>query len=96
MMAAESLCKSEHTEHMSPAGTFTQGNGSAAGQLQGIPPIWDTPGAIACGTSLTHAYGHKAWRIYIFIYFTQGAHGLAQAQQGTRGPLMPARSPSYV
>ena len=43
-------------------------HGSAAGQPQGIPPIWDTPGAIAYGASLTHAYGHKAWRIYLFIY----------------------------
>jgi hypothetical protein len=43
-------------------------HGSAAGQPQGITPIWDTPGAIACGASLTHAYGHKAWRIYLFIY----------------------------
>ncbi len=41
--------------------------GSAAGQPQGIPPICNTPGAIACGASLTHAYGHKAWRIYFFI-----------------------------
>jgi hypothetical protein len=31
---------------------------------------WDTPGAIACGASLTHAYGHKAWRIYLFTYLT--------------------------
>jgi hypothetical protein len=42
--------------------------GSASGQPQGNPPIWDTPGAIACGASLSHAYGHKAWRIYSFIY----------------------------
>jgi hypothetical protein len=42
-------------------------NGSTEGQPQGNPPIWDTPGAIACGASLTHAYGHKAWSIKLFI-----------------------------
>jgi hypothetical protein len=29
---------------------------------------WARAGAIACGASLTHAHGHKAWRIYLSIY----------------------------
>jgi hypothetical protein len=60
-----------------PHAFFYLGNGSAAGQPQGTPPIWDTPGAIACGASLTHAYGHKAWRIYLFIYLGIGYTGHA-------------------
>ncbi len=67
-------------------------NGSAEGQPQGNPPIWDTPEAIACGASLTHAYGHKG-PTHLFILFYLFRHGSMPWQQirwrAPTGPLGP-------
>ncbi len=63
---------------------------------QGEHPTWDTPAAIGFGASLTHAHGHKVWRI---LFFRQVPGPLAKtpACQGPRAagtckvkpPLMP-------